>query len=54
MGALFIAAGPAFQRGVTLPSAENVDVYNLLCAVLGVKPAPNDGSDALAGGALRR
>ncbi|WP_164976315.1 ectonucleotide pyrophosphatase/phosphodiesterase [Oleiharenicola lentus] len=54
MGALFIAHGPAFRRQVTLANAENVDVYNLLCAVLGLTPAANDGGDTLARAALRR
>jgi predicted AlkP superfamily pyrophosphatase or phosphodiesterase len=54
MGALFIAHGPAFRRGVEIPDVENVDVYNLLCAVLGLKPAPNDGGEALVRAALRR
>lgn len=52
MGALFIAHGPAFRAGARLPAAENVDVYNLLCATLGLTPAPNDGSDSLARAAL--
>jgi len=47
MGATFIASGPAFKRGVTIPPFDNVDVYNLLCAVLGLRPAPNDGDDFL-------
>lgn len=54
MGALFIANGPAFRRGVELPDADNVDVYNLLCAVLGITPAPNDGDNSLARQVLRR
>lgn len=54
MGALFIAHGPAFRRGVRLAEADNVDVYNLLCAVLGITPAANDGTDALTRAALRR
>ena len=54
MGALFLAHGPAFRRGVELPAADNVDVYNLLCAVLGITPAANDGTDALVRAALRR
>jgi predicted AlkP superfamily pyrophosphatase or phosphodiesterase len=54
MGALFIGHGPAFRRATRLPAAENVDVYHLLCAALGLTPAPNDGSDALARAALRR
>lgn len=48
MGGLFLARGPAFQRGVTIDPVENVHVYNLLCATLGLKPAPNDGDDRLA------
>jgi predicted AlkP superfamily pyrophosphatase or phosphodiesterase len=48
MGGLFIAHGPAFQSGVTIPPLENVHVYNLLCATIGLKPAPNDGDDRLA------
>lgn len=54
MGALFIANGPSFRSRVELPNADNVDIYNLLCAVLGIKPAANDGGDALAKAALRR
>lgn len=47
MGATFIAWGPAFQQGVTLAPVENVHIYNLLCATVGLKPAPNDGDDRL-------
>lgn len=54
MGALFLAAGPAFRQGVELPVVENIDVYRLLCATLGITPAPNEGGDALARDALRR
>lgn len=54
MGALFVASGPAFRPGLKVPEVANLDVYNLLCAVLGVKPAPNDGSDRLGRVALRR
>jgi len=48
MGGLFIAHGPAFRRGVTIAPVENVHVYNLLCATLGLQPAPNDGDLRLA------
>lgn len=44
MGASFIAAGPAFRVGYTAPPFQNVHVYDLLCQILGIKPAPNDGS----------
>lgn len=53
MGALFIAHGPAFQRGLELPPMDNVHVYNLICRVLGLKPAPNDGDDRLARAVIR-
>jgi predicted AlkP superfamily pyrophosphatase or phosphodiesterase len=48
MGAIFIAYGPAFRHAVTLPPTQNVNIYNLLCATLGLTPAPNDGDDSLA------
>jgi predicted AlkP superfamily pyrophosphatase or phosphodiesterase len=44
MRALFIASGPAFRRGAVVEPFANVHVYNLLCAILGVRPSPNDGS----------
>jgi predicted AlkP superfamily pyrophosphatase or phosphodiesterase len=53
MGALFIGNGPAFRRGAELPDMENIHVYNLLCAVLGVQPAPNDGDQRLVKVALK-
>lgn len=52
MGALFVANGPSFKHGREIPNVDNVDVYDLLCAVLHLKPAPNDGSDRLAQKAL--
>lgn len=54
MGALFIAHGPSFKQGHEFADVENIHVYNLLCATLGVKPAPNDGDDRLVREALAR
>jgi predicted AlkP superfamily pyrophosphatase or phosphodiesterase len=48
MGALFVAAGPDLRRGIVVPPFRNVDVYDLLCALIGVTPRPNDGSAATA------
>lgn len=48
MQGVFIAAGPAFRRGVTVPAFENVHVYNALAGAIGVTPAPNDGDPAVA------
>ena len=53
MGALFIASGPAFKHGVEIPDVENIHVYNLLCAALGITPAANDGDDRLVRAALK-
>lgn len=53
MHGLFIAHGPAFRRATELPEVENIHVYNLMCAVLGVKPAPNDGDNRLVQQVLR-
>jgi len=47
MGGIFIASGPAFRQGVTIPAVENIHVYNLLCATLGLQAAANDGDDRL-------
>jgi hypothetical protein len=43
MGALFIAAGPAFRRGLVVGPFPNVDVYPLLTHVLGIRGEANDG-----------
>ena len=39
--------GSGLSPRVTIDSVENVHIYNLLCATLGLKPAPNDGDDRL-------
>ena len=44
MRATFIAAGPAFRHGATLPAFDNVDVYPLMARLLDIAPAPNDGN----------
>ena len=43
MGALFIAQGPAFRRGLTIQPFENVDIYPLMVSLLGITGEPNDG-----------
>lgn len=44
MRALFLAAGPAFREGVTAPAFRNIHLYDLMAGILGLQPAPNDGS----------
>ena len=53
MGALFVAAGPSFRRNVIVAPFENVHVYDLLCRILGLTPASNDGSAGVTRGFLR-
>jgi ectonucleotide pyrophosphatase/phosphodiesterase family member 5 len=41
---LFIAQGPAFNQNYKIESFNNVDIYPLMCLLLDVKPAVNNGS----------
>lgn len=51
MHTIFYAAGPAFRSdGYMNPPFANVSVYPLMCKILGIEPAPNDGNiDEVAG-----
>uniref|UniRef100_H2N277 glycerophosphocholine cholinephosphodiesterase n=1 Tax=Oryzias latipes TaxID=8090 RepID=H2N277_ORYLA len=44
MRGFFLAAGPDFKQHVQAAPIRAVDVYNLMCWTLGVKPLPNNGS----------
>lgn len=44
MHPFFIAQGPAFKKGHMSGPIEMVDIYPLICHILGIKPAPNNGS----------
>ena len=41
---IFYATGPAFKKNRTFEELNNVDVYNIVCKILDLKPAPNDGN----------
>jgi predicted AlkP superfamily pyrophosphatase or phosphodiesterase len=43
MRAVFLARGPSFRSGAVVPAFENVHLYPLLAALLGVRPALADG-----------
>lgn len=43
MRAVFVGHGKAFKKRKTLEAFENVHVYELMCEILGLKPAKNDG-----------
>ena len=53
MHGLFIASGPRFKSGVVAPSFLNIHVYELICKLLGLRPAPNDGDPAVTASFLR-
>ena len=43
MHGILVASGPAFRRGVEIGPLQNIHLYGLMCLVLGLEPAPNDG-----------
>ena len=43
MQPVFRAEGPDFKKNVRVPQFRNVSVYPLVCWILGIEPAPNDG-----------
>ncbi|MBX3480175.1 MAG: alkaline phosphatase family protein [Caulobacter sp.] len=43
MAALFLAVGPSVKAGARVQDMDNVDVYPLLAAMIGVKGKPGDG-----------
>lgn len=53
MRTIFFACGPAFRQGYAQPPMRNVDLYNVMAAILHLKPAPNDGSFERVRGMLR-
>ena len=48
MHGLFVARGPSFARGVRTAPLSAVDVYGVVAAALGLRPAPNSGDPAAA------
>lgn len=44
MEALFLAYGPSFKEKTEIKPFENIEVYNLICDLLRIQPAPNNGS----------
>ena len=53
MQGLFVAAGPAIKRGMRIDRYRSVDVYELICRILGVTPNKNDGDPRAAAALLR-
>lgn len=53
MHGLFIATGPRLRRGLVFKPFENIHLYNLMCAVIGITPSQNDGDPAVIRDMLR-
>ncbi|XP_068675907.1 ectonucleotide pyrophosphatase/phosphodiesterase family member 5-like [Montipora foliosa] len=41
---IFYARGPAFRKGMIVNPFNTVDLYPLMCKLLGIEPRPNNGS----------
>ncbi len=54
MQGVFLAHGPAFRTGLRVPTVENIHLYELMADILGIEPAPNDGSLAATAPLRRR
>ncbi|XP_030052410.1 ectonucleotide pyrophosphatase/phosphodiesterase family member 3 [Microcaecilia unicolor] len=44
MEAIFIGHGPGFKDGTEVEPFDNIEVYNLMCDLLQIQPAPNNGT----------
>uniref|UniRef100_A0A3P9LKQ4 Ectonucleotide pyrophosphatase/phosphodiesterase 2 n=1 Tax=Oryzias latipes TaxID=8090 RepID=A0A3P9LKQ4_ORYLA len=41
---IFLGYGPAFKFKMKVPVFENIELYNVMCDLLGLKPSPNNGT----------
>ncbi|KAM5229225.1 ectonucleotide pyrophosphatase/phosphodiesterase family member 3 [Ctenodactylus gundi] len=44
MEAIFLAHGPSFKEKTEVEPFDNIEVYNLMCDLLRIRPAPNNGT----------
>ncbi|XP_078319808.1 uncharacterized protein LOC111119482 isoform X2 [Crassostrea virginica] len=44
MHALFLAHGPGFKEKLQIDPFENIELYNMMCELMGIKPALNNGT----------
>jgi predicted AlkP superfamily pyrophosphatase or phosphodiesterase len=54
MEGLFVASGPSFRKGVTLPAFDNTHVHPLMINLLGLPPMATDGDLEVLKGALAK
>lgn len=53
MSAFFVGVGPRFQSNQVVSELQSLDIYALICNLLGLKPAPNDGKLSRIQGVLK-
>jgi alkaline phosphatase D len=53
MFSIFYAAGPSFRKNYKFKELNNIDVYDLVCRILNISPAKNDGDPSHTKGILR-
>uniref|UniRef100_A0A3Q3A3D5 Ectonucleotide pyrophosphatase/phosphodiesterase 2 n=1 Tax=Kryptolebias marmoratus TaxID=37003 RepID=A0A3Q3A3D5_KRYMA len=53
MRTIFIGHGPSFKFQTRVPEFENIELYNVMCDLLGLKPAPNNGTHGSLNDLLR-
>ena len=53
MKAIFYAEGPDVRPGVTVGTFENVNLYDFVAGLLGLKPAQNDGDRKVLAGVTK-
>nr|KAF6300435.1 ectonucleotide pyrophosphatase/phosphodiesterase 2 [Myotis myotis] len=44
MQTVFVGYGPTFKYKTKVPPFENIELYNVMCDLLGLRPAPNNGT----------
>jgi predicted AlkP superfamily pyrophosphatase or phosphodiesterase len=44
MFSIFYAAGPAFKKSYRFHELNNTDIYGMICRIMNLRPAPNDGN----------
>uniref|UniRef100_A0A9J8BEW9 SMB domain-containing protein n=1 Tax=Cyprinus carpio carpio TaxID=630221 RepID=A0A9J8BEW9_CYPCA len=53
MQTIFLGFGPSFNFKTEVPVFENIELYNVMCDLLGLTPAPNNGTHGSLNGVLR-
>lgn len=53
MQTIFMGYGPSFKFKTKVPAFENIELYNVMCDLLGLSPVPNNGTHGSLNAMLR-